>query len=115
MPGAPTVTGCRVPGRCATEATACRGSTLTSVTHSSWSSTDEEARHAEFVRDGGELGERLGLQVVRDAGGEGGHARAERDAPAGVARDESVVLERAQQPVRDRAVHAEPLARARRS
>ena len=30
------------------------------------------------------------------------------DAPGGVARDESVVLERAQQPVGDRAVHAEP-------
>ena len=42
LPGAPTLTGCRVPGRCATDATPCRGSTLTSVTHSSWSSTDRK-------------------------------------------------------------------------
>ena len=69
---------------------------------------DEEAGHAELVRDRGELGERLGLQVVRDAGRERGHARAELDAAAAVARDEAVVLERAQQPVGDRAVHAEP-------
>ncbi len=70
LPGAPTPTGCRVPGRCATEATPCRGSTrdegdaLLVVEHR------QEARHAELVRRGGEFGERLGLQVVRDARGE---------------------------------------------
>ncbi len=68
---------------------------------------DEEARRPELVRDGRELGERLGLQIVRDAGRQRGHPRAELDAPGAVAGDESVVLERAQQPVRDRAVHAE--------
>ncbi len=43
----------------------------------------QEARHAELVRDVGELGERLGLQVVRDAGRERGHAGARgSDAPS---------------------------------
>ena len=69
---------------------------------------DEEARRAEVVRDRGELGECLGLQIVRDPGRQRGHARAELDAPRGVARDEAVILERAQQPVGDRAVHTEP-------
>ncbi|GAA1720434.1 hypothetical protein GCM10009809_15190 [Isoptericola hypogeus] len=67
----------------------------------------EEAGHAQLVRDGGQLGERLGLQVVGDPGGERRHPRAEHDAAVRVPHDEAVVLEGAQEPVRDRAVDAQ--------
>ena len=67
----------------------------------------EEGGEAEFVRDRGELGKGLGLQVVRDAGGEGRHPRPQRRPARCVADDEPMILERAQQAVGDRAVHRE--------
>ncbi len=106
LPGAPTVTGCRVPGRWATDATASRGSTLTSVTHSSWSRS-EEAGCFEVVCRGRQLGQGFRLQIVRDAGGKRCHPRAESHAPGAVAGHEPVVFEGAYESVGDRAVHAE--------
>ena len=67
----------------------------------------EEAGHAEFVRDGGQLRQRLRLEVVGDAGGESGHAGAEAHGAARIAGHEAVILERAQEAVGDGAMHIE--------
>ena len=105
LPGAPMPMACRVPGRWATEAIACRGSMLVSVTISSPSSTARKhvmpSSFAALVSSG--------LEVVRDACSERREAGSEDDAPSCVAHREAMVLERAEQPVRDRAMHAQPL------
>ena len=61
----------------------------------------DECGHPEIVRDGGELWQGGCLQVTGDTAGERRHPRSKLDPTGGVARDEPVVLERAQDAVRD--------------